>query len=268
MNKEDKFRMIKEHWEASADSETDYRGLKPTAPDPFLQELIENSMLEWLDSKSNLLDIGCGDGSSTCKFATKAGKTVGVDYVEDFIRTATFRSKNIQQRKPLFEVGSILDIGKDIKKYKDVNVVSTIRCLINLPSLNDQEIALQAISDILPKGGLYLCAEGWVDGIEGLNRYRKKFTLDEIKVASFNLFFRREKFENIAKASGFKIEKYVTIGYYLFMSRVFQALYKHPLPPVHDDKINEISAQIFTQISDESIFKDCDYAGVYILRKI
>ncbi len=84
----DKIEKIKEHWQNAARSPVDAGGLRPTARDPFLQDVIETAMERFLSPGAKLLDLGCGDGLSTLRFAKVVGQAWGVDYVADFVRMA------------------------------------------------------------------------------------------------------------------------------------------------------------------------------------
>ena len=49
----------------------DKDGLYSTARDPYLQEAVENIILKYLNKKADIIDIGCGNGMSSIKFAKK-----------------------------------------------------------------------------------------------------------------------------------------------------------------------------------------------------
>jgi hypothetical protein len=40
-----------------------------------------------------------------------------------------------------------------------------------------------------------------------------------------------------------------------------------PEAPRHDHRINQVAAQL-SRVLDRSEFRDCDYAGVYVLRRV
>ncbi len=85
------------YWETAAAVERDADGLRPSARDPNLQEVVETAILRWLRPGATLLDVGCGDGLSTLRFAAVTGRAVGVDLIPSFVerarRNATVSSK-------------------------------------------------------------------------------------------------------------------------------------------------------------------------------
>ncbi|MGH9960626.1 MAG: hypothetical protein ACREBC_26485, partial [Pyrinomonadaceae bacterium] len=62
---------VRDFWAKSAHVDRDEQELRPTARDPYLQEVIEVAMEQWLNADASLLDIGCGDGHSTLRFARR-----------------------------------------------------------------------------------------------------------------------------------------------------------------------------------------------------
>ena len=55
---------IKKFWQDSSYTIKDKDGLYATARDPYLQMAVENIILKYLNKKSVVLDIGCGNGLS------------------------------------------------------------------------------------------------------------------------------------------------------------------------------------------------------------
>src|SRR5205823_14164137 len=101
---------------------------------------------------------------------------------------------------------------------------------------------------------------------QGLNRLRAAAGLPAIETVAYNLLLPRTEFE-AAAAKHFEIEAYHSLGFYLFMSRVVQPLLVAPEAPRHDHRINQVAAQL-SRVLDRSAFRDCDYAGVYVLRRV
>jgi SAM-dependent methyltransferase len=262
----DKSADIRAYWTAAAAHESDGDGLRPTARDPHLQDAVEAAMVRRLRSADRVLDIGCGDGVSTLRFARHAGQIVGVDYIEAFVEKAARRARGAGASNTGFEAASVLDLAGVRARHQPFDVAITIRCLINLSSAAEQETAIAEIASCVKPGGLYLASEGWAEGMDGLNLLRRRAGLPSIEVVKYNLLLRRSEFERAA-SDHFEIVDYIGLGFFLMMSRVVQPLLVAPEAPSHTHKLNQIAARLEQQCLFGNEFQSCDYAGVYVLRR-
>lgn len=262
----DKLGEIKKHWEQMAAVPTDESGLKPTARDPYLQEVVETAMERHLYAGARLLDLGCGDGRSTLRFARTTGDVLGVDYVEEFVRKARDHAKQLSQGKVAFEQADVLDLGPIRRSYGLFDIVTSIRCLINLPTWTQQAAALQQIAQVVRPGGLFLASEGWQEGFDGLNIYRQRVQLPRMAVAAYNCLISRLDFEAEVRQY-FEIIGFINLGLYLFVSRLVQPLLTRPESPSHVHPLNKIAAEIVNANVASDSFEHCDYSGVYVLRR-
>ncbi|MBR1156125.1 bifunctional 2-polyprenyl-6-hydroxyphenol methylase/3-demethylubiquinol 3-O-methyltransferase UbiG [Bradyrhizobium sp. JYMT SZCCT0428] len=257
---------VREFWERAAASERDEQGLRPVARDPFLQEAVEAGMERWLDSRAKVADIGCGDGYSTLRFARNVASIVGVDYIPKFVDRARDEARQRGVSNASFRTGNVLDLEPIRAEEGPVDIAISIRCLINLNNWDQQRQGMEQIARTVRPGGLWLVSEGWSGGLRGLNELRKHTTLPPIVAAKYNVLIEREQFEAVA-TSFFKIEAYINLGFYLVMSRVLQPLVELPYPARHDHPINQLAANLQDGCSDSTLFRDCDYAGIYVLRR-
>jgi len=256
---------IEAYWASAAQADTDPDGLRPTARDPFLQEAVEAAIEPHLASDYRLLDVGCGDGASTLRFAQRVGAAVGIDYIDAFVRRANEGAARAKATNATFEQASVLDLSSVRRAHGAFDAATSIRCLINLPDWANQAKGIAEIATCVRSGGLYLASEGWEEGMAGLNRMRQAAGLAPIKTVDYNLLLTRSAFE-AEVARNFEIEAYHSLGFYLVMSRVVQPLVVAPEAPRHDHRINQVAARL-SQLLGRSEFRDCDYAGVYVLRR-
>jgi ubiquinone/menaquinone biosynthesis C-methylase UbiE len=263
---DDKISEIRDCWERSATIDVDSDGLRPTARDPYLQEILEKSICNWIYPEARILDVGCGDGTSTFRFASIADLVLGIDYIEDFTKKAKKLAETQKIGNVIFETGNVLDLSRVRDNYGPFDICITIRCLINLPEWSKQSQALKEIAACIRKGGLYLTSEGWADGMDGLNLARRRLGLKPMKIAPYNLLISREQFEDEIQKY-FEFLGYVNLGLYLFISRVLQPAYVFPQGPKHTHLLNQIAAQMVSAGVGAMDFSYCDYAGVYILRR-
>jgi SAM-dependent methyltransferase len=255
---------IRGYWEAAAEVVTDNDGLRPGARDPFLQQVVETAMERFLWSQARLLDVGCGDGASTVRFAQRVTRAVGIDYIRAFVERA--QAGAIAQGNVMFEEGDVLNLAPVYARHGSFDLVTTIRCLINLASWDNQAHALAEIAACLKPGGLYLASEGWAEGMVGLNLRRARVGLPAIKVVEYNTMIERTAFE--AEASRyFEILDYIGIGLYVYISRIVQPLLMAPAPPRHDHPLNRVAAFLQSVAGKDDSFADCDFGGVYVLRR-
>lgn len=126
-----------------------------------LQEFKDS--LNWrTDGEDTLLDIGCGNGETICKYILPIlpktfKRLIGVDTSEELIQQA--QQQNVQP-KVFFER---FDVGVDLKKQtlRYVQPVDHITSFIHLHFVNDQKQAVQNIYNLLkPDGDCLLVSAG------------------------------------------------------------------------------------------------------------
>jgi SAM-dependent methyltransferase len=257
---------IQKYWSEAAKLSTDTQNLRPTARDPYLQVVVEASIERWLHAGAALLDIGCGDGLSTLRFSERVSRAVGVDFINEYVAKAKANAMASRASNVEFEIGNILDLTDLRKRHGSSDIVTTIRCIINLPSWADQAHAIGEVAACVRSGGLYLASEGWEEGMIGLNLHRQRAGLEPIRVVEYNRMMPRARFEEECRKY-FDVIGYISAGYYLYMSRVFQPCFVAPGAAQHSHPINKIAADLQIKCVVGEEFPDCDYAGVYILRR-
>lgn len=262
------FDEVKAFWQAAATRELDQEQLRPTARDPYLQQAIERIACRYLPKAPGgmqLLDIGCGDGTSTFRFAPFFERVVAVDYVDGFIARATGAAERDAVQNVRFHVGDATDLSPWRNRYGKFDVAISIRCLINLATWQNQQKGIEEVANSLKPGGLYIVSEGWQEGMDGLNEARKSAGLEPMAVAPYNLLIRRSAFDAAASLY-FTTAAYESLGLYMYLSRVVQPMLVAPQAPHHNHPLNRVAMEIATRANRPS-FDDCDYAGIIVLRR-
>ena len=235
---------IKDFWDKQADK---YKTSDlATAPDHHYRELEISRILPHLSDGSHILDIGCGNGYSTLKFAIEnPGATIlGVDYSEKMIKQAIDHLHGHPEVKNVsFLMGDVRRLG-DLKKKFDI-IVSE-RCLINLTTFAEQRHALLQMKYALNPGGKLILVENTIEGLDRLNSLRKKFGLEDIKERWHNHYLPQFDFLKFARLH-FKVQTVDNIGsLYYIMSRVMYAKLcaMEGKEPDYNHPINRIASQM------------------------
>jgi SAM-dependent methyltransferase len=257
---------IETYWRDASKVSKDADGLRPTARDPSLQELVETAVEKWIWPQAKLFDVGCGDGLSTIRFARRAGSVVGMDYIDSYVETATANARAAAIGNASFRQGDVLDLSALRNASGKADIVVTIRCLINLPDWDHHRRAIEEIARTIKPGGLYILSEGWSEGWDGINLLRVRAGLEPMTSVRYNAFLSRRVFDEFV-ADLFDFVHYENLGFYLAMSRVFQPLLVRPESPRHNHPLNGVAAEMLARGIGTNTFADADYAGVYVLRR-
>jgi 2-polyprenyl-3-methyl-5-hydroxy-6-metoxy-1,4-benzoquinol methylase len=255
---------VQEFWQIAAKAPVDADGLRPTARDPFLQEALETLIEARLDG-GRLIDVGCGDGLSTLRFAPKVDSVLGVDFVQGFVDQAR-RNAAEQGKDVRFEQADVMDLAPVRERHGRFDAAVCIRVLINLATPENQARGLSEIAQCLEPGGLLFISEGWQEGMDGINRRRLALGLPDMGKAEYNILMPRAEFEAEAERH-FTIEDYLPLGFYLFTSRVLMPSYVAPEAPRHTHDLNRLACEFQLRGAVTGEFADCDYAGIYVLRR-
>jgi len=256
---------LKSYWKKHGRQELGLEKSTAKKRDQFLQTLIEESILQWLSPNTKVLDIGCGNGVSTLRFADKVGKVVGIDYAEEQIDLAKNNAYEQRVSNVEFQIGDTLDLTPTLSEHGLFDVVVSIRCLINLPNWDLQAQAIKEIAESLRPGGLYIASEGWLEGVKTINRFRQRMGLSRMEIVKNNKFISRNEFETETQKY-FNIKNQENFGFYYFMSRLFQAAFVCPDDPVHDHEINRIAQTMLLSGIGKNAMSEFDYGGIYVLQ--
>ena len=100
------------------------------------------------------------------------------------------------------------------------DLIYTTRCLINLPSWELQQKAIQNIHKALSPGGIYVMIENFVEGHENFNRVRRQFELSEIPIRQHNYYFERQRLFDFANDMFLVSDEVNISSMYYLVSRV------------------------------------------------
>ncbi|MBN1304036.1 MAG: class I SAM-dependent methyltransferase [Anaerolineales bacterium] len=144
-----------------------------------------------------VIDLGCGQGIWTMELAKKCGKTIGVDVLEDAVKTARQYIRNSTRRKRLeFFNGSLDSLG-----IRDASIDHIFSFCV-LEHIQDLENTLNSSQRLLRSGGgLHVS----VDALETITdkALKAKHKLDHKVVQYFSAESLKERLEN----AGFNVQR-------------------------------------------------------------
>jgi SAM-dependent methyltransferase len=204
-----------------------------TSPDLSLRELEISFLAEHLPP-GRVIDLGCGNGYTLLSLAPRhQGEMIGVDFSETLLEGARelLATSEASQLPVRFEQSDVRELA-----YADESFDAAIseRCLLNLPSREDQWRTIREAHRLLRPGGTYLMVEGTEDGLMRLNAVRAAVGLPEIPSISDENFssLKFDEAELTAQLEGlFSIVETRYFSAFYLVSRVLQPLLALPGSP-------------------------------------
>ncbi len=236
---------VKDYWDQRAKDQPQ----AATTNDVYLRRLEAAALMSQLCSiglppEPRILDIGCGDGSTTSVIASNFpnARLEAIDFSAEMIDLA--RSKSGSDRIT-FSTGDVRHL-RDRFPASAFDVISTNRCLINLRDKEEQYEALNQIRDCLTPGGYFIGTENFIGGQANLNSLRQSLALEEIPVRWHNLYFDETEFMDRSKKIFSEVELLnFSSTYYLVTRVVYSALCrKEGIEPGYEHPIYAIAASL------------------------
>ena len=170
------------HW----DNEAIRCGDGPTWDDHFMVEFEIRAIGQFIHEEDIVLDMGCGNGYST--ELQKGLFKFGIDYSYRMIEEA----KKRENPNLSFETGDIrkIDAPDDV-----FDVVYTTRCLINLPTWEDQMQGIKECIRVARKRVIF--CEAFYEPLVKLNALRTIAGLPPLVEHDFNRYIKKSKMEEL-----------------------------------------------------------------------
>lgn len=236
---------VREFWDDQARLHS--VGDKATAPDSAYRELEINRVIEQIPANTKtVLDVGCGNGFSTLRYAEARPEAffLGVDYSELMVNEAMKARMKAKVLNVTFDVADIKSGLPGCDAYWDV--ITSVRCLINLSSWDEQKAAILEMKKGLAPTGRLILVENTQEGLERLNALRTGLDLQAIKTRWHNLYLP-EVAANRFLHKHFNILAAHNIGnLYYIISRVVNAKLAalEGREPSYEDEINKVAAKL------------------------
>lgn len=131
---------------------------------------------------ARMVEVGCGNGYVSQQLRARVAHVDSFDYAERMVEQAraTYGEKNNR-----FFQDSVL-APNDAKPPYDVALC--VRVLINLRNLEEQRLAIRNMANFLRPGGRLVLIEGYRDGFDAINAFRKAIGLDPAEPAKINFY--------------------------------------------------------------------------------
>lgn len=225
----------------------------PTIRDIHYWSLETDYIASQIRSHWEVLDVGCGTGVTTRKYAEKAATVTGVDFSSGMISRAREESAG---SGIAFHIMDALSLGFPASLF---DCVIMQRCLINLSTWEEQQKAVKEAHRVLKPGGLYIAAEVTLQGHQEVNRWREALGLSPLKVHWHNKYLDESVFLAYLRTLFVNVEAH-RFGMYHFLSKVIHPLLVYPEEPAFDSPMNRVAKQVaekfpgFDKVSHQVIF--------------
>jgi SAM-dependent methyltransferase len=192
---------------------TEPEAAKVNIADTVQRDLELQFIFEHLPHASRIVEVGCGNGYVTQQLRSRVAFVDAFDYAENMVELAR---SNYGETNNRFSHDSVLD-PKHVKGPYDAAVC--VRVLINLRNLEEQKLAVLNMAGMLRPGGRLVLVEGYRDGFDAINAFRKVIGLTPADPATVNFYsYLDELLPSINKH--FVIEQTWHSGLFDFLTRI------------------------------------------------
>ncbi len=213
---------IRRFWEARGSA----HGTAPSASweDEGCIALEIETLADVLPRRGRLLDVGCANGHATFEIAPRveAAEVVGVDYSEKMIEAARRRLGEEKPAIPMrFEVADARRLPFDDHTF---DAVYCTRVLINLPTWEEQQTAIEQMLRVCRPGGRVVLMEAFHEPLSRLNAARLVAGLAPLSEHDFNRYLKEDKLEAWLRDRGLAFSVRPFSGIYYVGTRLLREL--------------------------------------------
>ena len=167
--------------------------------DVYMVELEYRELSKLITPDESILDVGCGDGRLLSRLNAKI-KT-GIDFSDERIKAAKKRGGN-------FFVGDARHIDFDDGAF---DTVYTVRCIINLPTWEQQQQAIKECIRVARKR--VILSEGFYEPLQRLNALRQIAGLTPLEEHDFNRYIKVYLLREMLQDYNYIINNYSSVYY-------------------------------------------------------
>jgi ubiquinone/menaquinone biosynthesis C-methylase UbiE len=234
---------VQAHWDDRAADRT-RDDVEVTHPDVWQRWLEIETIRPHLRADDRVLDVGCGSGYATRRFAPHVASIVGIDFSEPMIARAKAGDNPANLSFKVADVRRLSGAG-----LGTFDTAVSVRCLINILHRTEQFHALDEIARVIRPGGRLILVEGKAEGRAALNEAREAHGLDAMPPVWHNRDFREgELLAHLDR--NFTVSFKRGFGRYDYISRVVHPHLIKPRAPEYTAEINQIAARIAVTDND------------------
>lgn len=192
--------------------------------DPNTRSIIDEN-LHWLEmdfvakhlqENNRVLDVGCGDGRTTQVYSEKAKYVYGIEQSTHLYDQA-MKLRLLLIKADFLSPTLILPVLFD--------VIISQRFLINLPTWELQEQALQRMYDLLlPKGKLIL-VECFDETYDEMNKWRNNAELPSVPKHWHNCYLKESLVDQWVTSHQLKCVDMTDFNIYIFLTRIYTQMF-------------------------------------------
>ena len=252
---------IDQYWDAKAEALT--TDPSATMKDVILRGLEIEAIGDRLGPDDELLDVGGGNAYAGLIWAEKCRSVLVTDYSPKMVEYG----QQAIEASPLENIQTDQASVLDLSAYRQgFSATTCVRCLINLPSEEEQLSAVHELASTLRPGGRLFLIEGLAETFASMNTMREAMGLPAISLDWHNRLLEREKLES-ALSTSLKIEERVDFGEYYFLSRILHPLLVAPEEPQFEGACNQQAARVWQQGVARGRFADMSTLVLYVCSK-
>ncbi len=255
-------RLVRENWTKAAQEHGD--APDATIRDLYCRELNTEKVASLIRQSDWVLDVGCGNGFTTAEYAKRAERTIGVDYISEFIDHATRLHSEIAKGHRLeFIEGDVRDLAWIKDTFGMFDKVLSERTLINLASWEEQILALDQLASLVKVGGYLFLLEVTNQGHESVDKARQRYGLDILEKHWNNVYLDEELLiEHLA--GNFQLVEKESFSLYTLLSKVLYPAIIAPEEPQFDAPINSIAKDLSAFFT---LKEDIGHTRLYVFKR-
>lgn len=156
--------------------------------DSILSKIEQDFIVKNIPDGARVLEVGCGNAQTLMRLAEENNCTgVGLDFSDKMADLAGCSVKESCLHDQIkIHCQQIPPVPTTFGQF---DIILSQRCLINLPTPEDQRDAILSIGEVVKPGGRYVMVGSSEDGLEKTNVMRRSLGLPEVEPPWHNRFF-------------------------------------------------------------------------------